>query len=101
MKKILTLLLVSVGLISCDSFHENYYKVTNKTIRVLNKGIINRGELPDRYELQIYNGEEAIWYETDEKTYELYKINDTLHTLILQDTKFERTLKDSVKYSSN
>ena len=64
-------------------------KALIKTITVLNKKESNVRSLV-YYNIQIYNGIDAVWYETDQKTYNSYKIGDNLSTLILQTTVYKK-----------
>ena len=41
--------------------------MTNTTIRVLNKRQYRHGNYTYEYGVQIYDGNSAIWYDTDEK----------------------------------
>lgn len=85
MKKILTLIVLLFVFVSCTSDKDyeqrNYCK--NSTIVVLKKDFFGGGRTSRVYKLYVFNGSEALWYETNEETYSKYKVNDTLPTLVL------------------
>lgn len=89
MKKILVLLVLFFVLffVSCtkDKDYEQSNFCRNSTITILNKVRFRatRGIGYSSHRLYLYNGVEALWYETDEKTYSCYEINDTLPTLVI------------------
>ena len=90
MKTILTFLTI-ILLTSCSSFDEKY-SCTKGTITVLNKqkSACARGGGWCSFKMYLYNGTEANWYSTDERTYNFYNINDTLPTIVLTIIKTEK-----------
>ena len=90
MKTILTFLTI-ILLTSCGSFDEKY-SCTKGTITVLNKERQScaRGGGWCTFKMYLYNGTEANWYSTDERTYNSYNINDTLPTIVLTIIKTEK-----------
>ena len=90
MKTILTFLTI-ILLTSCGSFDEKY-SCSKGTITVLNKERQScaRGGGWCSFKMYLYNGTEANWYSTDERTYNSYNINDTLPTIVLTIIKTEK-----------
>lgn len=90
MKTILTFLTI-ILLTSCGSFDEKY-SCSKGTITVLNKdkSACARGGGWCSFKMYLYNGTEANWYSTDERTYNSYNINDTLPTIVLTIIKTEK-----------
>lgn len=83
MKKLITILLIGVlTMVSCSHpKYENTFTYID-TVTVLNKRTLPHtrgGGL--YYYIYIYNGTEAVWYETTYDTYAKYKVNDTLPAL--------------------
>ena len=58
-------------------------KAKRGTVIILNKeqGVTYRWNTP-YYSMYIYNGENSKWYNTDQSTYNMYNIGDTINTLI-------------------
>ena len=90
MKTILTILTI-ILLTSCGNYDEKRF-CSKGTITVLNKqkSACTRGAGWCYFEMYLYNGTEANWYSTDEKTYDAYNINDTLPTIVLTIIKTEK-----------
>ena len=90
MKTILTFLTI-ILLTSCGSFDEKY-SCSKGTITVLNKdkSACARGGGWCSFKMYLYNGTEANWYSTYERTYNSYNINDTLPTIVLTIIKTEK-----------
>ena len=90
MKKLFTIF-ITLLLTSCGNFDEKY-SCSKGTITVLNKdkSACTRGGGWCRFKMYLYNGTEANWYSTDEKTYNAYNINDTLPTIVLTIVKKEK-----------
>lgn len=58
-------------------------KAERGTVIILNKkqGLTYRWNIR-YYSMYIYNGENSKWYNTDQSTYNMYNIGDTINTLI-------------------
>lgn len=91
MKILFKLFLIILLITSCESYDEKY-SCTKGTITVLNKQkyACIRGGGWCSFNMYLYNGTEANWYSTDEKTYDAYNINDTLPTIVLTIVKKEK-----------
>ena len=91
MKTILTILTI-ILLTSCDGNYDEKRFCSKGTITVLNKQkyACVRGGGWCSFNMYLYNGTEANWYSTDEKTYDAYNINDTLPTIVLTIVKKEK-----------
>jgi hypothetical protein len=89
--KTLKILLVTLLFASCGSY-DTKYSCSKGTITVLNKqkSACARGGGWCGFKMYLYNGIEANWYSTDEKTYNSYNINDTLPTIVLTIIKKEK-----------
>ena len=81
MKQILISLLLITTLISCN--YDYGGKTGRGTVIILNKreGVSYRWNTP-YYDMYIYNGTDSKWYGTDQTTYNIYNIGDTINTLI-------------------
>ena len=90
MKQLIVIIALSL-LTSCGSFDEKY-SCSKSTITVLNKQRQScaRGGGWCYFKMYLYNGIEANWYATDERTYNSYNINDTLPTIVLTIIKTEK-----------
>ncbi len=88
MKTILTITIV-ILLSSCGRSDVDY-SCGQGTIKVLSKQktACARGGGYCGFDMYLYNGTFAEWYRTDEKTYDLYQVNDTLPTIVLTVTKY-------------
>jgi hypothetical protein len=91
MKTLFKILLLSTLLVSCGDYQETR-SCTKGKITVLNKQryACARGGGWCSFSMYLYNGTEANWYSTDEKTYDAYNINDTLPTIVLTIVKTEK-----------
>ena len=90
MKTIIAIIALAL-LTSCGSYDEQY-SCSKGTITVLNKqkSACARGGGWCGFKMYLYNGAKADWYSTDEKTYDVYNINDTLPTIVLTIIKTEK-----------
>ena len=91
MKKLFTILSITLLLTSCGSY-DTKYSCSKGTITVLNKQkyACARGGGWCGFNMYLYNGTKADWYSTDEATYNAYNINDTLPTIVLTIVKKEK-----------
>ena len=91
MKTLFKILILVILFTSCGSY-DNSYSCSKGTITILNKQkyACARGGGWCSFNLYLYNGTEAEWYSTDEKTYDAYNINDTLPTIVLTIVKKEK-----------
>ena len=91
MKTLFKLLIITLLFTSCGSYDEKHF-CSKGTITVLNKqkSACARGGGWCYFKMYLYNGTEANWYSTDEKTYDTYNINDTLPTIVLTIVKTEK-----------
>jgi hypothetical protein len=85
MKKLI-LILSAITLLSCSEYNEQR-ECYSGTLVVLKKetqsGVRGVGYW---YFLYIFDGKEAKYYQTSEKDYNKYNVNDTLPTLVLKTT---------------
>ena len=86
MKKILITALM-LTLLSCDNISKETNYADHSTLNVLNKREFH-GRHSSVYQLYIYDGVEAKWYDTDYDTYSKFNIKDTLTTIVLKTTKY-------------
>ncbi len=91
MKTLFKILFVTLLFTSCGGYDEKHF-CSKGTITVLNKqkSACARGGGWCAFNMYLYNGTEANWYSTDEKTYDAYNINDTLPTIVLTIVKKEK-----------
>ena len=91
MKTLFKILILVILFTSCG-IYDNSYSCSKGTITILNKQkyACARGGGWCSFNMYLYNGTEAEWYSTDEKTYDAYNINDTLPTIILTIVKKEK-----------
>jgi len=84
MKKILLTLLLITSLASCDT-NEHGGNAENGRVTILRKEQgADRFNIP-WYQLYIFNGTNSKWYFTNLQTYNMYKVGDTINTLIFTD----------------
>ena len=90
--KTTTIILLSALLFSCGGYEKEKTTCQKGKITVLNKkaSACARGGGYCYYEMYLYNGTEALWYNTDINTYNSYNINDTLPTIVLTIIKREK-----------
>lgn len=88
MKKLILAISVAILLNSCGQYDRETNECFTNTIRILDKR--SQGtKVGKYYELYVYNGVEAKWYDTDSKTFNMYQKNDTLPTLVLRTVRYE------------
>jgi hypothetical protein len=90
MKTLFKILILVILFTSCGSY-DNSYSCSKSTITILNKQKYDCAKVRGcSFKMYLFNGTEAEWYSTDEKTYDAYNINDTLPTIILTIVKKEK-----------
>lgn len=74
-------LLIVITLTGCN--YDLGSKAERGTVIILNKkeGLTYRWNTR-YYKMYIYNGTDSKWYNTDQSTYNMYNIGDTINTLI-------------------
>lgn len=80
MKKILLTLLLITSLVSCDS--EQGGKAVYSSVVILRKEQGTANYSGHYYSMYIYNGQTSKWYYTNQQTYSMYNVGDTINTLI-------------------
>ena len=83
MKKILLILLLIVTLVSCDS--ERGGKAVYSSVVILRKEQGTANYNGPWFSMYIYNGTNSKWYYTNQQTYGMYNVGDTINTLIFTD----------------
>lgn len=84
MKKILLILSLITVLTSCSEWGGS---VEHNTITILKK---SQGTETDEYNtpyyyIYIFNGDNSKWYSTNQNTYNMYNVGDTINTLVFTD----------------
>jgi uncharacterized protein YjbK len=86
MKKFIILLSL-ISLTSCVDLLREENNCYTGTLLILDKNSYST-KASTNYELYVYDGREAKWYDTTKKDYDSYEKNDTLPTLVLRTTKY-------------
>jgi len=94
MKKLINIVLATILLVGCTDYSEKHW-CAKGVIRVLNKQKTPcaRGGGWCSFQMYLYNGVEAKWYDTNQETYEAYNVNDTLPTIVLTIVKHETPIR--------
>lgn len=88
MKNILMILILCL-LVSCGSKDNTETEsAQEESIEILNKM-----EFRASYNLQVFDGTDALWYSTNSNTYDKYNIGDKINTIVLKKTVYKDTSK--------